>query len=89
MYISIYQDVDAVNPAKIGAEVSVNSTVDGNYQTRMVSKNPVGRNVILLPKLFRPTVRKIVLKVRKNCKQFVRFWENLQRDNLLRFLSDL
>jgi len=35
MYISIYQDVDAVNPAKIGAEVSVNSTVDGNYQTRM------------------------------------------------------
>ena len=42
MYISIYQDVDAVNPAKIGAEVSVNSTVDGNYQTRMVSNNPVG-----------------------------------------------
>ena len=41
MYISIYQDVDAVNPAKIGAEVSVNSTVDGNYQTRMVSNNPV------------------------------------------------
>ena len=35
MYISIYQDVDAVNPAKIGAEVSVNSTLDGNYQTRM------------------------------------------------------
>ena len=40
MYISIYQDVDAVNPAKIGAEVSVNSTVDGNYQTRMVSNGP-------------------------------------------------
>ena len=41
MYISIYQDVDAVNPAKIGAEVSVNSTVDGNYQTCMVSNNPI------------------------------------------------
>ena len=35
MYISIYQDIDAVNPAKMGAEVSVNSTVDGNYQTCM------------------------------------------------------
>ena len=35
MYISIYQDIDAVNPAKMGAEVSVNSTVEGNYQTRM------------------------------------------------------
>jgi len=35
MYISIYQDIDAVNPAKMGAEVSVNSTAEGNYQTRM------------------------------------------------------
>ena len=35
MYISIYHDVDAVNPAKMGAEVSVNSTADGNYQTCM------------------------------------------------------
>jgi hypothetical protein len=54
MYISIYQDVDAVNPAKIGAEVSVNSTVDGNYQTRMVSNNPVSSKwgVLDFPKLF-------------------------------------
>ena len=55
MYISIYQDVDAVNPAKIGAEVSVNSTVDGNYQTRMVSNNPVSSKwcmVLDFPKIF-------------------------------------
>jgi len=35
MYISIYHDVDAVNPSKMGAEISVNSTMDGNFQTCM------------------------------------------------------
>ena len=35
MYISIYHDVDAVNPSKMGAEISVNSTADGNFQTCM------------------------------------------------------
>ena len=35
LYISIYHDVDAVNPTKMGAEISVNSTMDGNFQTCM------------------------------------------------------
>jgi len=35
LYISIYNDVDAVNPAKMGASVSVNPTSDGNFQTCM------------------------------------------------------
>lgn len=35
VFISIYQDVDAVNPVKIGADVSVNISPNGNFQTRM------------------------------------------------------
>jgi len=35
MYISIYHDVDAVNPSKMGANVTVSSTMQGQFQTQM------------------------------------------------------
>ena len=35
MYISIYHDVDAVNPARMGANVTVSSTTEGQYQTQL------------------------------------------------------
>ena len=35
MYISIYHDVDAVNPARMGANVTVSSTNEGQYQTQL------------------------------------------------------